>query len=226
MATRRKPDKNLKQPTLRSLTTQISGVKSWTSYDLKNGKDGDRMERDFDAAYQESKRVRNTLADFANFKPLSAITARNEKALVDLLKRMHFQGDLRDVYEKIRSDSNLQKSDTKRLLTAVNTTVLNHYPDLPEKQRKQLELQQTVAETQAALEKYSDLLYGDDCTIDDRDILIALNELHNRITAALNTCHSTHKAEHTGLMTTSHEEVRHIQKSLRMILGGGLPQQD
>ena len=226
MATRHKPNKNLKQPTLRSLTTQISGVKKWTNQELKNGKDGDRMERDFDAAYQESKRVRNTLADFANVKTLRAITEKNEKALVDLLKRMHFQGDLRDVYETIRTAGKLPKSDAKRLLTAVNAMVLNHYPDLPEKHRKQLELQQTVAETQAALEKYSVLLYGDDCTIDHGDTIVALNELKNKITASLNTYHSAYKAEETGPTMISYEEVRHIQKSLRMILGEVFPRQN
>ena len=223
MATRHNTDKNCKQLSLRSLTPQISGVNRWTCKDLKNGKDGDRMERDLAAAYQEAKRIKNNIAEFANIKPLRKITEKNAKSFAELIKRMYFQGDLRDVYEKIRSDGKLQKSEAKRLLVAVNSVLLQHHGFLTDKHRQQLELQQTVAEIQNELEKYSSLLLVDDRNIDHADAIAALNELHRAIAVTLLDYQAASATERKGSSAITEEELGQVKKCLRIILGEDMP---
>ena len=223
MATRHNTNKNCKQLSLRSLTPQITGVSRWTCKDLKNGKDGDRMERDLAAAYQEAKRIKNNIAEFANIKPLRKITEKNAKSFAELIKRMYFQGDLRDVYEKIRSDGKLQKSEANRLLVAVNSVLLQHHGFLTEKHRQQLELQQTVAEIQNELEKYSSLLLVDDRNIDHADAIAALNELHRAIAVTLLDYQAASATERKGSSAITEEELGQVKKCLRIILGEDMP---
>lgn len=223
MATQNNTDKNRKKTSLRSLTPQISGLSNWTSKDLKNGKDVSRIERDFVAAYQEAKRIKKIIAEFANLKPLAIITDKNAKPFAELIKRMHFQGDLRDVYEKIRSDSKLQKSEAKRLLVAVNSVLLQHHGPLPEKQRQQLELLQTVAEIQNELEKYYSLLLADDRNIDHADAIAALNELHRAIALTLLDYQASSATERKGSSAITEEELGQFKKCLRIIWGEEMP---
>ena len=220
MTTQKTFDKNSKNPSLRSLTPQISGVRNWTNKDVKNLQDVGRMELDFDAAYQESKRIRNNLAEFANIKSLSKITEKNAKATAELMKRMHFVGDMRDVYEKIRTKCELQKSDTHRLLIAVNSVLLNCCDTLPEKQRQRLELQLMLAETHEVLEQYSSLLYGDGCNLDFADSIAALNELHRAITSTVNEYQEGQAAYATQKNDPSPvagKELDQVKKLLRII---------
>ena len=223
MATRHNTDKNRKKPSLRSLTPQISGLSNWTSKDLKNGKDGDRMERDFVAAYQEAKRIKNTIAEFANIKPLAIITEKNAKPFAELIKRMHFQGDLRDVYEKIRTDGKLQKNEAKRLLGAINSVLLQHHGFLTDTFRQQLELQQTVAEIQNDLEKYSSQLLAEDRNIDHTNTIAALNELHRAIALTLLDYQATSATERKGSSAITEEELGQVKKCLRIIWGEEMP---
>lgn len=223
MATRHNTDKNRKKPSLRSLTPQISGLSNWTSKDLKNGKDGDRMERDFVAAYQEAKRIKNTIAEFANIKPLAIITEKNAKPFAELIKRMHFQGDLRDVYEKIRTDGKLQKNEAKRLLGAINSVLLQHHGFLTDTLRQQLELQQTVAEIQNDLEKYSSQLLAEDRNIDHTNTIAALNELHRAIALTLLDYQATSATERKGSSAITEEELGQVKKCLRIIWGEEMP---
>ena len=223
MATRHNTDKNRKKPSLRSLTPQISGLSNWTSKDLKNGKDGDRMERDFVAAYQEAKRIKNTIAEFANIKPLAIITEKNAKPFAELIKRMHFQGDLRDVYEKIRTDGKLQKNEAKRLLGAINSVLLQHHGFLTDNLRQQLELQQTVAEIQNDLEKYSSQLLAEDRNIDHTNTIAALNELHRSIALTLLDYQASSATERKGSSAITEEELGQVKKCLRIIWGEEMP---
>ena len=181
------------------------------------------MERDFVAAYQEVKRIKNTIAEFTNIKPLAKITEKNAKPFAVLIKRMHFQGDLRDVYEKIRTDSELQKSEANRLLVAVNSVLLQHHGFLTEKHRQQLELQQTVAEIQNELEKYSSLLLVDDRNIDHADAIAALNELHRAIAVTLLDYQAASATERKGSSAITEEELGQVKKCLRIILGEDVP---
>lgn len=217
MATRHNTDKNNKQLSLRSLTPQITGVSNWTSKDLKNGKDGDRMERDSVATYQEAKRIKNRIAEFANLKSLGKISEKNAKPFAELIKRMHFQGDLRDVYEKIRSNSKLQKSEAKRLLGAVNSMLLQHHGFLSDKHRQQLELLQTVNELQDALEKYSAHLLADERTLDHAATIAALNELNRAIAGPLRDSSATDSS------TITEAELRQLKRNLRIIWGEDAP---
>ena len=223
MATQNNTDKNCKQLSLRSLTPQISGLSRWTCKDLKNGKDGDRMERDFVAAYQEAKRIKNTIAEFANIKPLAIITEKNAKPFAELIKRMHFQGDLRDVYEKIRTDGKLQKNEAKRLLGAINSVLLQHHGFLTDTLRQQLELQQTVAEIQNDLEKYSSQLLAEDRNIDHTNTIAALNELHRAIALTLLDYQATSATERKGSSAITEEELGQFKKCLRIIWGEEMP---
>lgn len=217
MATQNNTDKNCKQLSLRSLTPQISGLSRWTCKDLKNGKDGDRMERDLAAAYQEAKRIKNKIAEFANIKPLAIITEKNAKPFAELIKRMHFQGDLRDVYEKIRSDSKLQKSEAKRLLGAVNSVLLQHHGFLTDKHRQQLELLQTVNEIQETLENYSARLLADERTLDHAATMAALKELNCVIAGPLRGSSATDSS------TFTEAELHQLKRNLRIILGEDVP---
>ena len=223
MATRHNTNKNRKTPSLRSLTPQISGLSNWTSKDLKNGKDGDRMDRDFVAAYQEAKRIKKNIAEFANLKPLGKITEKNAKPFADLIKRMHFQGDLRDVYEKIRTDSKLQKSEATRLLGAVNSVLLQHHGFLTDKHRQQLELLQTVNEIQDTLEKYSSLLLAENLNIDHTNTIAALNELHRAIALTLPDYQASSATDRKGSSAITEEELGQVKKCLRIIWGEDMP---
>lgn len=216
-------DKNHQNPTLRSLTPQICGIKKWTNRDLKKGKDGDRMERDFDAAYQESKRIRNTLAKFANMKSTPKITNKNSAAVAKLLKTMHFTGELRDVYEKIRSDDKLQKNDYKRVLITASSVLISSRPDLPDNHRQQIELQIKAAEIQGLLDEISYQVSNEDFT--DRPDIMPLLDLFDQIHFLIKSAFPGHNIPEKPLIQT-HKKEDPLKKSLGLIFSEDLPSQD
>ena len=223
MATRHNTDKNRKKTSLRSLTPQIAGVSKCNSQDIKNGKDGDRADRDFDAGYQESKRIRNTLAKFANMKSTPKITNKNSAAVAKLLKTMHFTGELRDVYEKIRSDDKLQKNDYKRALLTASSVLISSRPDLPDKHRQQIELQLKAAEIQGLLDKISSLVSNEDFT--DCPDIMSLLKLFDQINFLINSAFPGHNIpEKTPIQT--HEKDDPLKKTLSIIFGEDLPSRD
>lgn len=216
-------DKNHKNPTLRSLTPQICGINKWTKRDLKNGRDGDRMERDFDAAYQESKRIRNKLAKFANMKSTPKITNKNSAAVAELLKTMHFTGELRDVYEKIRSDDKLQKNDYKRVLITASSVLISSRPDLPDKHRQQVELQLKIAGIQGLLDEISSQVSHEDFT--DRPDIMSLLNLFDQIHFLINSAFPDHNISEK-LPIQTHEKEDPLKKSLSLIFSENLPSRD
>ena len=216
-------DKNRKNPTLRSLTPQICGINKWTKRDLKNGKDGDRMDRDFDAGYQESKRIRNKLVKYADINLPTKLTDKNSAAVAAVIKSMHFSGELRAVYEKIRANEKLPKTDYDRAIHTINSVLISSRPDLPDKHRQQVELQLKIAGIQGLLDEISSQVSHEDFT--DRADIMSLLNLFDQIHFLINSAFPDHNISEK-LPIQTHEKEDPLKKSLSLIFSENLPSRD
>ena len=111
---------------LRSLTQEITGVRQWTQQDVKNGMDAGAQELAFDAAYQELKRILDSLKTIAKLDRPIKPTRQNAGALKLVLRAMHFHGDLRPIYIKLRSDKPLKPMEYHRLLSLLAEALAEH----------------------------------------------------------------------------------------------------
>ena len=138
---------------LRSLTQEITGVRQWTPQDVKNGMDAGAQELAFDAAYQELKRIFDSLKAIAKLDRPIKPTRQNVGSLKLVLRAMHFHGDLRPIYIKLRSDKPLKPMEYHRLLSLLVQALAEHR-GLPEEKLLRLKEKIELADYQNFIEHH------------------------------------------------------------------------
>ena len=119
-------DNTEKTISLRSLTNEITGVRQWTPQDVKSGKDAGAQERAFDSAYQELKRIFDSLKSIAKIDRPIKLTLQNVDAIKIVLRALHFHGELRSIYLKLHSGKPLEQMECHRLLSLLVGALAEH----------------------------------------------------------------------------------------------------
>ena len=226
MLKRSMQDKNRKTTSLRSLTKEITGVRSWTSNDIKNCKDVSRMERDFNAAYQELKRIQATLASYANIKGPVKINEKNAKSVTAVMKKMYHGGELRTQYEQMHTNKPLPEKEQLQLLYSINAALIEYQNELLAHHLHYLKAQMKAIEYQNLLaDQLSSLADNFNKIIQTPDIALRTKKLAEFQLTFFHAMSSTREhfaildLENLQLQVNFSTGVEPLQKVLRILWG-------
>ena len=116
---RSRKDKQLKEYSLRKLVTEITGVKLFSIEEQMaetSEKKIENRESEFEAAYQEVKRICAAWKKFLNNKGPLTITDKNVKGFIFLTRAMYFEGRARVQYDKLRKNERLTDAEHNELI--------------------------------------------------------------------------------------------------------------
>lgn len=116
---RSRKDNQLKKYSLRELVTEITGVKLFTIEEQMaetSEKVIENRESEFEAAYQEIKRICATWKKFLDNNGPLTITDRNIKGFIFSTRAMYFDGRARTQYDKLRKNERLTDAEHTELI--------------------------------------------------------------------------------------------------------------
>ena len=158
-----------KKHSVRSLVPNITQVTLPTVKDGLEGKNVGRMEKDFNSAHQEIKRIIETWQDMLNSKGSLNITDETAKGFVKVTQEMYHGGKVREQYEKLRSKEKLTTDDHDKM---IDVFVDANAVDLGLTEEQKQQFKQWIEETKAddcweAAEELRDQVVADLSKVND-----------------------------------------------------------
>lgn len=112
-------DDKKKKHSVRSLVPEIVNVSLPTIEDELSGKDADKMEKKFNKAHQEVKRIISTWKKILNNTAPLELYDEETEGFVQVTRAMHFNGKLRKQYEKLKNKKPLSQVEYDKMIDAL-----------------------------------------------------------------------------------------------------------